>query len=313
MPVTDAILSRDEIAALLESRAGPSALGLAEPEPVDLLAADRFIRDLIPLLDVGHMRLAESLQRVMTSMLGVATTVHNEAPEIVTGRALHGIAQAAPTLVRLAVRTPRGEGRALLILDTRLTFTLIARLFGSTDLDAAPQTPRAPTNLERRILLQALGPILHELDHQLEPRDFFRFAPCGVEPRLDLVPGFAPDTTALHVPFSLTLGEHLASFSLAFSGDLLERLRDAMPAPEPARGGTLAQAMHGVPLTITVELGETTLTLQQLTSLRPGQVLTLDRGPHDEVPVQIEGLPCWMGLPVHDDGAVAVELTTRHP
>ena len=311
MQPTDPILSPDEIEALLESHPGSSAMGLVEPDPVDLLAGDRFIRDLVPLLDVGHVRLAESLQRVVTSMLGVAAAVHNEVPEIVTGRALHSIAQTAPTLVRLAVQTPRGEGRALLILDTRLTFTLIARLFGSTDLDAAPETPRAPTNLERRILVQALDPILREMNTQLEPRGFFHFTPSGVEPRLDLVPGFSPDATALHVPFSLTLGEHLASFSLAFSADLLELLRDALPSTRPAQDETLAQVMDGVPLTLTVDLGEAVLTLQQLTTLSPGQVLTLDRGPHDEVPVLIEGLPCWMGLPVHDDGAIAVEITTR--
>jgi hypothetical protein len=39
--------------------------------------------------------------------------------------------------------------------------------------------------------------------------------------------------------------------------------------------------------------------------------LTLDRNRSDELPVQVEGVPKWTGVPVQDDGIIAVEITGK--
>ena len=132
--------------------------------------------------------------------------------------------------------------------------------------------------------------------------------------RLDLVPGFAPDTTALHIPFTLDIGEQLASFSLAIPASVLEPLRGKLGvvASEAVCSREMPKLVAEVPVSISVALGHTEMTLRQLLRLQPGTVLALSQGRNDELPVSVEGVVKWHATPVQQDGMVAVEITRRN-
>jgi flagellar motor switch protein FliM len=276
MPRIEPILSKDEIATLLAdgARSGPTR-ARTQAVGIDLLADDRHLRSLVPALQVGFARLAESLRRILTSVL---------------------------------------RGYAVLALDPVFTFSVIERLFGGGG--GPPQTPsgRSPTSLERRMLVRALGPLFEALNGTLEPPDWFHCSVHGVESRLDLVPGYTPDTTALYVPFTLSIGSQIASFSLAIPAPLLEPLRGrwANTVPE-ACASTMPTLVREVPVDVSVVLGRATMSLRQLVRLQPGLVLTLEQGRSEELPIEIEGITKWAGHPVQQDGMVAVEITRRIP
>lgn len=283
---------------------------------VDLVAEDRHLRALLPLVGVGFSRLAESLRRVLTSVLRTKVEVVDEEPEIVSGRGMAAIASRAACITALATRTVDGaSGFAVLSLDPVITFRIIERMFGGGG--GPPQTPggRSPTSLERRMLTRAMAPMIDALNTTLEPGGYFSFAVHSVESRLDLVPGYTPDTTAMHVPFTLKIGDQIASFSLALPGPLLEPLRARMsPALAEARPGPgMAELVQQVQVTVSVVLGRASMSLRKLTRLEVGTVITLDRGRNDELPVQVEGRTKWAGNPIQQDGMVAVEITRRIP
>lgn len=310
------ILSKDEIATLLAdgARTGP-ARARTQAVGIDLLADDRHLRSLVPALQVGFARLAESLRRILTSVLRAKVEVHEEAPEVLSGRGLVSIAQRAACLIALRVTPPEGPGGyAVLALDPVFTFSVIERLFGGGG--GPPQTPsgRSPTSLERRMLVRALGPLFEALNGTLEPPDWFSCSVHGVESRLDLVPGYTPDTTALYVPFTLSIGSQIASFSLAIPAPLLEPLRGrwANTVPEVC-ASTMPTLVREVPVDVAVVLGRATMSLRQLVRLQPGLVLTLEQGRSEELPIEIEGITKWAGHPVQQDGMVAVEITRRIP
>jgi flagellar motor switch protein FliM len=309
----DPILSRDEVEALLSSRAPAQNRQVRlEPEPVDLLAGDRWLRQLIPLLIPGNARLSDALRKVFTSVLRTKVEVCDEPVEIVSGRGLTRLTAMAAALVVLRVQTPETRAHGVLAIDPTLTFTIIQRLFGGS---LAGQTPpqRPPTNLERRMLLRALEPVIREMNGVLEPQGYFSFQVAGIEPRLDLVPGISADLTLVHVPLTLALGERFASMSLFLPSECVEPLRSRiLPEVDSARAADLPRVLSRAPVTVAVELGTIEMTLRAVLELEVGQILRLDRHPNDELPVLVEGVPKFRALPVHDAGAVGIEITSRN-
>ena len=313
------ILSREEIATLLGEagrdggRPGGSRM---QAVGIDLLAEDRHLRALMPTLQVGFARLAEGLRRILTSVLRAEVQIHDESAEVVTGRGMLDIASRAACIIALRVRCPGASlATAVLALDPIFTFSVIERLFGGGG--GPPKTPdgRSPTALERRMLTRALGPVFEALNAPLEPAGSFPFEVHSVESRLELIPGFGPDTTALHVPFTLEIGEQLASFSLALPATVLEPLRGKLgvPVSDAACSADMPRLVAEVPVSVSVVLGHVEMTLRQLLRLQPGTVLALSQGRNDELPVAVEGVVKWHGTPVQQDGMVAVEITRRDP
>lgn len=320
MPRIEPILSRDEVQSLLESAHSAhsstrSALAVSlKAEPVDLLADDRPLRLLIPALQVGHARFAESLRRILTSVLRAKVEIRDETPEILTGRGLVAVAEKVACLLVLRMSFSGHDSQyAVLALDPLFTFSVIERLFGGGG--SPPQMPegRSLTALERRMLMRALQPVVDALNQTYEPPGFYRFEVIRAEGRLDLVPGYTPDTTSLHVPFTMTIGERLASLALILPAAALEPLRGriGVPKADASAAGAMPEVMRDVAVAVSVELGSVRLSLRQVLSLTPGTVLALNRNRSDDLPVLIEGRPKFMGMPMQDDGAIAVEITGR--
>lgn len=313
------ILSPAEVDAILQaSRHGVAANGVhTQAEAIDLLASDRYLQLLIPALSVGYVRFAETLRKVFTSLLRKKTEVHDESAEIMTGRGLSRVAENAACLLGLrSVVDGEDRGFSLLCLDGALTYALVARLFGGLSGGPDDLPKRELTALERRVLLSALEPIVDALNQTLEPRGTFQFIPHRIECNLELVPGFQPDVTVLHVPFTLNTDGQLASLSLALPAPTLEPLRQRLDTPklppETAHAEMVA-LVRRTPVRLDVELGRAVIGLRQLSQLSVGMVLKLDRHPSEELPVQIAGVTKFQGVPVHDDGALAIEITRSVP
>ena len=317
MTPLEPILSREEIETLLGAGGGRRGSSVhMEAVGIDLLSEDRHLRLLLPTLQVGFSRLAESLRRVLTSVLRAKVEVHDEPPEVVTGRGMVSIASRAACIIALRVACPDATtGTAVIALDPIFTFSVIERLFGGGG--GPPKTPegRSPTSLERRMLTRALAPLFDALNRTLEPAGFFQFEVRSVESRLDLIPGFGPDTTALHIPFTLNIGEQIASFSLALPATLLEPLRGKVgpAATDTACSREMPRLVAEVPVSVSVSLGQIEMPLRQLLRLQPGTVLALNQGRSDELAVAVEGVVKWHGTPVQQDGMIAIEITRREP
>ncbi|MEE9384476.1 MAG: FliM/FliN family flagellar motor switch protein [Nannocystaceae bacterium] len=311
--IPEQILSADEVQAILESSVSARHQGIrSSPEAIDLLAHDRHIQLMIPTLEVGYVRAAESFRKVLTSVLRNKMEVRYESPEVLTGRGLSRVTENAACL--FALRTSvlgQGRGYTILALDPVITYSVIERMFGGTGRGTDLPDELAPTALERRLLLRSMAPIISTLNQTLEPSDCFRFVPEKIESQLDLVPGFNPDTNVLHVSFTITIGDQLASMSLAMPSHVLEPLRALLGADPEAQDSRseMPAIVRRTPVTLTVELGSTAMRLGDLLALKPGMTIRLNRHPAEELPVNIEGVTKFHGFPVHDQGAIALEIT----
>jgi flagellar motor switch protein FliM len=312
------ILSASEVEALLQANVGhergrrSTALRL-EAESVDLIASDRFVRLLLPTLRVGYARMTTSLRRIFTSVLRQKVEVTEAEPELLSGRGLGSAARNAGALVVVAMAT---EGQPLahgvIALDPALTFAIIERMFGGGG-EPRPPSERPLTTLEAHMLARAVAPVVEAIERDQDPRGHMRLRVRGIEGRLELVPGLNPDVTVIHVPFTLAMADRLASLSLAFPAQVFEGLRPTVyggPLESEVPGG-IQRTIGAVPVGVSVELGRAFVPLRELLALQVGQVIKLDRPRAEALPVRVEGVVKFHGAPVHQDGAIAVEIVRR--
>ncbi len=70
-----------------------------------------------------------------------------------------------------------------------------------------------------------------------------------------------------------------------------------------------ASEIGGCPVVIAAQLARTQMTLRELALLKPGDVLTLDRGPRDELELAIAGVTKFHGISGLVNGRLAVRVT----
>jgi len=95
----------------------------------------------------------------------------------------------------------------------------------------------------------------------------------------------------------IVLGARAVTLQLDLSAHRFSRFVLAA-LPEPARREPLAEgadALAGIPLSLSALLGRCSLTLAELSGLAPGDVLVLDGGIQNSVPLALAGLPLTRG------------------
>ena len=78
---------------------------------------------------------------------------------------------------------------------------------------------------------------------------------------------------------------------------------------QPAWTSAVKDNLCGASVNLSVELGNGGLNLRELLSLSIGDVIQLDKGPADELPVKVEGIEKFRGHPGRYRGHMALQVT----
>jgi flagellar motor switch protein FliM len=234
------------------------------------------------------------------------------------GALLRGAVDAQPAAVE---QVPAGEfleplpaaclapwGRALgatalLQLDGALLWALLDRVLGGSGPEAPEDRPL--TEIEQEIFEPVLGRLGQTLRESWRPA--VALESCGARP---LGPGeasalLAPGDPLLLLTFALRLGETAGRLRLAFpsavAGALLRQFapREAPPAPSAQRAsGRLRERLFEARFQVELRLPRSSVSIGQLCSLRPGDVLPLEVPCDAPLPVHVEGHPMFLAAPV---------------
>lgn len=234
-------------------------------------------------------------------------------PEILTGRGLARISEDCACMLALSTNVMGSQrGYSVMTIDPKSAYCIVERLFGAANGKKPTVPDRGITPLEKRMVRLTLSPVVEGLKQTMEPKDAFGFEVDRVETSLELVPGFSPDVTILHVPFAIRIADTPGTISLAVQTQALDPLKPTLCAPlaeSSESSDEMPNLVHKIPLSLSVELGRTRVTLRQLIELEPGMVFALNRHPNEELPVYVEGVTKFYGYPVHDSGALGLEIT----
>lgn len=315
-------LDPNEVEALMEAiqegrvSPDPGSDSRGPVVPYDLTSQDRIIRGQMPTLDSINDRIASLFGRNLAGRTRLDVRVTSAPATLMKFADVMTLMGQKGTVAVISLGA--GHGLGLAILEGDLAQALLAGALG--DRKARPGTA---TGGEERTELTAVEKLV--LKHLLSMlcdamaigwAEVLPFKPEALRFEAD------PRMATIATPSDVTI---LCTFEM--TGAIDGRLQIGIPyaAVEPAKklltspprlGGTrdarfssaLAQELEGVNVELRVEIGQRTLSVNELIELKIGDVLTLNTSETAPLPVFVQGRSKMTAAPRVVGGGMAIEI-----
>jgi len=192
------------------------------------------------------------------------------------------------------------EGHFLLEVSPTVIYPVIDRLLGGSNRAVfVPQRPMTPieTRLVRNLLERGIV-ALTEAWQGLQPMEFTL---GEMESNPQLVQVVPPNEVVVAITFDVRLGTCNGPMRLCLPYNAIEPLMDRLNSQSWLAAGRsrrapdaqqrLSRTLSGARLTIDAVLAETTMTLSELRSLEPGDLIVTNRRATESALVRVEGKP----------------------
>jgi flagellar motor switch protein FliM len=303
------ILNQDEVDALLRGISG----GEIETEEeviedqagvvsFDLANQDRIIRGRMPVLEIINDRFS----RLCTSALANTMRKRVDVNPISIDMSKFGDFMRSlpvPTSINIFKIDPL-RGNALLVVDTRLVFSLVENFFGGAGSQPKIEG-RDFTPIEQSIIIKVVKIILANLEDAWRP-----VHEVGIELlRSEINPQFAtivpPSDVVVVISFEVELENALGSMVLALPYATIEPIRSKLYAAfqterleiDHAWISRFRDRLMETPVDVSVTFGTAQMTGRQLLDLKEGDILLLDQDEDDLLTARIQGVLKFLGHP----------------
>jgi flagellar motor switch protein FliM len=312
------ILSQEEIDALLSamSKGEVDLKRGRKKEPkvasYDLTSKEIMLREQLVGLEVILDRFANLLHSSLTTSFRRVIEADFTSTEVVKFREFLSTF-SHPTSFGVFRIAPL-SGSALIAIEPHLAFSLIDCMFGGKGKSI--NKIREFTLIEQRVMRKLIIDMLKNLE-----KAWGVVHSCSLSlKRTETDPRFVQLAPLNDWVISATLYIQEEEFSgnihLCFPYLMLEPIKGKLSSKELREaevehglGSQIQDLLRYTQITITAELGRTTLALRDLLSLQVGDVLKLNTGPQDHVIINVEGIPKYQGLPGVIKGNRAVQIT----
>ena len=280
-------LSQEEVDALLRGVTEEADQPIpAEPTPgamlpYDLTNQDRIARSRLPTLELIHERFTRCLRDGLFNYLQRSVEV-SAGPIKIQKYSDFTRNLAVPTNLNLVQAKPlRGTG--LVVLDPNLVFLVVDTMFGGDGRFHTRAEGREFTLTEQRIIQGLLGTIFAEYEKAWEPVSKLRFEFVRSEMNPQFVNIATPTEMVVATSFTVDFGGTPAEMHLCLPYAMLEPVRELLQAPlkgdqvaqDRRWTGKLSRQLQEAELTLVTTLGGATLTLRDITHMKPGDVIPL--------------------------------------
>lgn len=321
MPDTD-LLSQEEIDALLH---GVDS-GDVETEPDTLLrdgkarsfdftSQDRIVRGRMPTLEMINERFARLLR------ISLFNLMRRSAEISVSGVKMSKFAEYVhslyvPTSLNLVKIKPL-RGTALFVVDPKLVFILVDNFFGGDGRYHARIEGREFTPTEQRVIMMMLEQAFGDLKKAWAPvmPIEFEYVNSEVNPQFANIvsPTEVVVVSAFHVELDGGGGDLHVTIPYAMIEPIREHLDTGLQSDRSEVDERWTRALSEEVKVAEVEvhsmLTETTMTLRDVTKLKPGDVIPIDLP--ETVLLRAEGIPVVRGTFGVSNGKNAIKVVER--
>lgn len=321
--MSEKILSQEEIDALYDAMAEgavETADSSATPAPdpnaqtVDFGADGARRRESFDVLDQVFDRFARQVRGVLGDRLRVSVDTSFISAEVQRFDAfLKGFGR--PTSFTIFGMDPL-PGPALLVMGDALVFSFIDCVFGGSGRPLSPG--RDFTQIEQRVIRRLVMDLLGRLETAWEVVGTVRTRYRKAESNPQFVQVIGPDEFIMAAGFMVDGGAFTGNLFLCLPLRILEPIRDVLSfdrlrAREIRRSpdGRIRGVLDQTPVTVAAQLGQRQCTVRELLELRVGDLLELDTGVQDPVPVTVEGIVKMSGYPGTRKGNRAIQVAAR--
>jgi flagellar motor switch protein FliM len=302
------ILNQDEVDALLRGMTGgeietetdiPDDSGIV---PFDLANQDRIIRGRMPVMEIINDRFARLAGLAVSNAMRKKVDVNPIAIDMSKfGDFMRTL--PVPTAINIFKMEPL-RGNALLVVDTRLVFTLVENFFGGAGSQPKVEG-RDFTPIEQVVINRIVMLLLSTLEDAWKPVHEVKVELV----RSEINPQFAtivpPSDVVVVISFEVELESSIGSLILALPYATIEPIRSKLYAAfqserlevDHAWISRFKDRLLETPVEMVVRLGRTQLSGRQLVNLRVGDILVLDTDTEDLLTAEVQGVRKFTGTP----------------
>lgn len=321
----DSILKKSEIADLLNAiREGKVSLDLDENEqssfltcsPIDLAQLARLDKEQfrIPNFDIIVDAFCRLYATSLTNQLQHTFSITRTALETLEFQKFMA-EKKQPGGVGILDMPPLKHG-ALIIIDPKLSFSMIEIMLGaSSDLES-PQLDRNLTTIELNILKTILGDACTSLDKAFSQLLELHTSLIKLENNARLVSIVEPEAEVIVGTLLVKVGEYSGEINLVFPYATLEPLRDLLREllniSTTTRGtwqDVLEEEVQDIPSIVTAQSGIMTLSINQVLNMQVGDILDLKYDPNAPLKVLVDEKVKFFAIPGTHNGKKAISLT----
>ena len=319
------ILSQDEIDALL----GAMAKGEVELEPeeakieeidqskieaYDLTSKNILLQNQFFALEEVNDKLTKQLQNYFTTLLQQGIETKFVSTEMVSfENFIQGFSN--PTCFHIFTMEPL-IGSALIAIEPGLVFSLIDCMFGG---DGKPLSyERDFTQIEMRLMSKMALGVLDVFESSWEVIYSIKTELKKSESKPEFVHLFNPNDLVMSEIFSINGKRFSGNIMFCMSYLMLEPIKEILSSRflkekeiDHNWEKQIKQHIDDTDINVTAELGKTFYTIRDLVNLQVGDLVALPSGPEDQIKINIESVPKFLGYPGVIKGNRAVEITKQ--
>jgi flagellar motor switch protein FliM len=196
------------------------------------------------------------------------------------------------------------NGMAALELNLDLVFPIIDLLLGGTG--SVLNLSRNITEIEKNVIQGVIKLITANLTETWRPVSLIDFAFRASETRPQLLQVAAANEVVILIIFEVKIGETRSSLHLCIPFSSLEPIAGKFEREITVRGRghvrdefrKVLKTLYKTPLTLSAELAGGPVTIRDLLTLQPGDVVRLDQAPTEQVVVHVGGKPRFVSAAV---------------
>jgi len=318
------VLSQEEVDALLrgvsDGEIETESEEVVDPSgviPYDLTSQERIIRGRMPTLEIINQRFARLFRTSISAALRRVVDVSPISIDMVKfGEFLKTL--PVPTSLNVFRLDPlRGFG--LMVLETKLVFSLIDIFFGGSGKPSMKIEGRDFTPIEHRIIKNVVTMALQDLENSWVPVHPIKIAYVRTEINPQFVGIVPPTDVVVVISFEMETDQSTAAMIICIPYSTIEPIRAKLQAGFQSDRleidrtwiARVKEQLEEARVNLVVELGRTSIKAQELLKLRVGDVIPLDSDATEDLLVKVEGIPKFRGRPGVFRGNKALKVSSR--
>ncbi len=317
------VLSQNEVDALLKGiEGGDTEEDFDMPDiddnaviPYDLTSQDRIIRGRMPTLEIIHDRFVRMFRLTLSSALRKVVDISVRSTELIKfGEFLKTL--PVPSSLNLFRMNPL-RGNAIMVLETRLVFTLIDIFFGGTGELEVKAEGRDFTPIEQKIVKRVVVSALEDMQNAWRPVFPVQVTYTRAEINPQFVAIVPQSEVVVVVTFDVEMGKAPMTLTVCIPYSMIEPIRNKLDSGFQADqneedhiwGNRFRDNICEAYVNILVELGQAELSVDEFLKMKIGDIIILNQESNQPLDILVEGVPKFKGVQGSYKGNQAVKVS----
>ena len=325
------VLSQNEVDALLAAvsdgdvgtpevaKESTSSVKTSDDKKVvsyDLTSQDRIIRGRLPQLEVIYEKFMRAFRVSLSSSLRKIASISLTSTEFLKfGEFINTLPMPTCTSV---LRFNNLRGSALMVIESKLAYALVDSFFGGADRHYTKIDGKDFTPIELSIVRKVVELAIHDLENAWASVEKIgcSFVRTEVNPQfVGIVP---PTDVVIASTFDVELENATGTISMVIPYATIEPIKQKLSTGFQVESdqtdkklwtAIIKEQLMDTELEIRVNLGETSILLEDLMSLKVGDVIPLTQDATGELDINVENVKKFRGYYGNHHGTTAVQVT----